>query len=81
MPPLAHLFRRAATTELPAPRAGSYRLHGMNQCSGCGGRHWIVGRRLAECADCATAVPLAETGLLGAGHIRRRGRLRRPLAL
>jgi hypothetical protein len=29
-------------------------------CPGCGGRHWIIGRLLAECGRCAFALPLAE---------------------
>ncbi len=31
-----------------------------NVCPGCGGRHWHVGRMSAECATCATAIPLAD---------------------
>ena len=30
---------------------------------GCGRTHWIIGRISAECAFCATALPLAETGM------------------
>lgn len=30
------------------------------RCPGCGSRSWHVGRRMAECARCETAVPLAE---------------------
>ena len=29
-------------------------------CPGCGRRNWIVGRSMAECAFCSTAVPMAE---------------------
>lgn len=30
----------------------------VNHCPGCGGRHWHIGRSTAECAFCATALPL-----------------------
>lgn len=36
----------------PAYRTGTH-------CPGCGHRNWIIGRVLAECARCTTAVPLA----------------------
>lgn len=29
-----------------------------NVCPGCGGTHWHVGRTMAECAKCETALPL-----------------------
>jgi hypothetical protein len=32
-----------------------------NRCPGCGRAHWYVGRVLAECGFCATAIALAET--------------------
>lgn len=35
-----------------------YRQGETNRCPGCGRSHWWVGRLLAECAFCATAVPL-----------------------
>lgn len=31
-----------------------------NICPGCGGRQWLVGRLSAECARCATALPIVE---------------------
>lgn len=31
----------------------------VNHCPGCGHRHWHIGRSTAECAFCATALPLA----------------------
>ncbi len=37
-----------------------YRDHEVNHCPGCGRTHWIIGRISAECAFCATALPLAE---------------------
>lgn len=36
----------------------SYRENEVNRCPGCGRTHWYVGRVTAECAFCATAVPL-----------------------
>ncbi len=38
-----------------------YREHQVNHCPGCGRTHWYVGRTLAECGFCATALPLAES--------------------
>ena len=40
-----------------------YREHEVNHCPGCGRTHWLVGRVLAECASCSTALPL-EAGML-----------------
>ena len=37
-----------------------YREQEVNHCPGCGRTHWIIGRISAECAFCATALPLAE---------------------
>jgi hypothetical protein len=30
----------------------------VNHCPGCGRSQWLVGRTTAECAFCATALPL-----------------------
>ena len=38
-----------------------YRENQVNYCPGCGRTHWYVGRTLAECGFCATALPLAES--------------------
>lgn len=38
-----------------------YRENEVNHCPGCGRTHWYVGRMLAECGFCATAMPLAES--------------------
>lgn len=38
-----------------------YREGEVNHCPGCGNTHWIIGRVTAECAFCATAVPLPAT--------------------
>lgn len=48
-----------------------YRPGEANRCPGCGRTHWIIGRLSAECAFCATALPLAETGMTGAGTFLR----------
>jgi len=40
-----------------------YREHEVNHCPGCGRTHWLIGRVSAECAFCATALPLAEASL------------------
>lgn len=37
----------------------AYRPDEANRCPGCGRSHWIVGRVTAECAFCATALPIA----------------------
>lgn len=37
-----------------------YRENELNRCPGCGRTHWYVGRSSAECAFCATALPLQE---------------------
>ena len=47
-----------------------YRSGEVNRCPGCGRTHWFVGRLLAECGFCATALPLADTGTTGAGLFR-----------
>ena len=36
-----------------------YRLGATNYCPGCGHANWFIGRHAAECAFCATVVPLA----------------------
>lgn len=38
-----------------------YRDGETNRCPGCGRTQWLVGRVLAECAFCATALPLEAT--------------------
>ncbi len=47
-----------------------YRPDQVNHCPGCGGSHWMVGRLLAECAFCSTALPLLESGMSGTGLFR-----------
>lgn len=36
-----------------------YHAQDVNHCPSCGGTHWLIGRSTAECAFCATALPLA----------------------
>lgn len=43
-----------------------YRENEVNHCPGCGRTHWYVGRALAECGFCATAMPLMESYRQGA---------------
>lgn len=51
-----------------------YRENEVNHCPGCGRTHWYLGRLLAECAFCQTALPLRESHRHGqvASVIRRR---------
>ena len=35
----------------------------VNHCPGCGRTQWLIGRMSAECAFCATALPLAEASM------------------
>lgn len=44
-----------------------YRENAVNHCPGCGRTHWLIGRVSAECAFCATALPLAES-MVQAAH-------------
>jgi hypothetical protein len=36
-----------------------YHSDTVNHCPGCGRTHWHIGRAMAECAFCETALPLA----------------------
>jgi hypothetical protein len=45
-----------------------YRPGSLTPCPGCDRANWLVGRVMAECAFCHTALPLAEssgTGIKG----------------
>jgi hypothetical protein len=42
-----------------------YRDNEINHCPGCGRTHWYLGRLLAECAFCGTALPLQEANRQG----------------
>ena len=58
-----------ATREAFAPaRRGYhvvYREHEVNHCPGCSRTHWYVGRTMAECAFCSTALPLEASSMIG----------------
>ena len=52
-----------------------YRDNEVNHCPGCGRTHWYLGRVLAECAFCSTALPLQESFRSGpAAPVIRRSR-------
>ena len=42
-----------------------YREDQTNNCPGCGHTHWYIGRAMAECAFCSTALPLENAPSLG----------------
>lgn len=44
-----------------------YRENEVNHCPGCSRTHWYLGRMLAECAFCGTALPLQEAHNQGPG--------------
>ncbi len=46
-----------------------YRQNEVNHCPSCSRTHWYVGRVSAECAFCATALPLVEA-VTGHGSYR-----------
>ena len=48
-----------------------YRDHQANHCPGCGRAHWYIGRIMAECAFCGTALPLENAALVAGGQIIR----------
>ncbi len=66
----------------PAARGYSvaYRSGEVNFCPGCGRTHWFVGRVSAECGFCATALPLVEATVRGAGTHARCSSHHTPLA-
>lgn len=70
------MTRVEGLTQSPANRgyAVAYREDEVNHCPGCGRSHWYIGRLLAECGFCGTAIPLRATHLQpsGGGHSRNR---------
>lgn len=52
----------------------TFHLNERNVFPGCGRSHWLVGRMTAECAFCATALPLDGGGSFGTGLFTTRGR-------
>jgi hypothetical protein len=57
------MLTRATNQFNPALRGyhAVYRENQVNHCPGCGRTHWYVGRTLAECGFCATALPLSDS--------------------
>ncbi len=49
----------------------AYRENETNYCPGCGRTHWYIGRLMAECAFCSTALPLENAALVAGGQIVR----------
>lgn len=59
--------------DIVQPRSGyrvAFRDGEINHCPGCSKTQWIVGRLTAECAFCATAIPISAAGMTGAGLFR-----------
>lgn len=51
--------------------APKYKNGEVNSCPGCGRSHWHIGRMMAECGFCATAIPLEKpVGMAGVGLFR-----------
>lgn len=76
---LASIVPGAAASEPFNPAARGlhavYRAGETNHCPGCGRTHWHIGRATAECAFCATAIPLETTFAGQSGTIvHRKGR-------
>lgn len=64
------MLNRDMSTGLPHVLANRgyapiYRNDEVNHCPGCGRSQWYVGRSTAECAYCATSLPLQHTGFEG----------------
>ncbi len=62
------------TTPFTAANSGyriAFRPGEQNVCPGCGQSHWSIGRMTAECAFCATALPINNGGTTGVGLFRR----------
>jgi hypothetical protein len=51
-----------------------YRRDEVNFCPGCGRSHWYIGRLMAECAYCGTAIPLQDSELQSAAGGNSRNR-------
>jgi hypothetical protein len=45
------------------PFVPTYAPGQANNCPGCGGMQWHVGRQTAECACCSTALPIADPAI------------------
>ena len=57
-----------------------YREQQTNHCPGCGHTHWYIGRLMAECAFCQTALPLENASSVAGSQTIRTIR-RRPAEL
>jgi len=55
----------------------SYHVGEINHCPGCGRHNWLMGRIMAECAFCETALPLEH--IHGYGSMQRVSRQNDPL--
>lgn len=55
------MFNPTRAAFKPSERGGvpAYREDEVNHCPGCGRTHWHIGRVLAQCAFCETALPLS----------------------
>ncbi len=50
----------------------AFRPGEQNICPGCGQSHWMIGRMTAECAFCATALPINNGGSIGGSSLHTR---------
>lgn len=70
------IVRGAPLPHSPAIRGYAivYREDQVNFCPGCGRSHWYIGRLMAECAYCGTALPLQDSQIQSnaGGHSRNR---------
>lgn len=71
---MLNAFNKGRETFDPSARGyhAVYRDGEVNHCPGCGRTHWMIGRMLAECAFCATALPLSESHRQGQSTVIRR---------
>jgi hypothetical protein len=61
----SNTFRSSAFSPASRGYHAVYHDNEVNHCPGCGRTHWIIGRLSAECAFCATALPLKEASNRG----------------
>jgi hypothetical protein len=68
---MASMFNPRREAFNPATRGyhAVYRPNAVNHCPGCGRSHWLIGRLLAECGFCATALPLSDSAVRGASPV------------
>lgn len=73
------LEARGGSLVPPAAQRGyyiMYRDQETNYCPGCGRSQWHIGRMMAECAFCGTALPLEGAQGIGGSQIVRTVRRR-----